>query len=413
MFTQMGGGWAPSISSVSCELVVCEKPPPLLHGVTEGDSYNYGDFVMYSCLPGFDMKGDSVQTCQGDRTWSGTQPVCVAQSCGPPPIVQNAQVQTTGETYLHNASYVCNAGLQLVGPKTLMCLSNGTWSLPAPTCEVAKGCNSPKQMLHGKVQERNLNTGRAVEFQCDKGYNLVGEPVVVCIGGNSWSSTFPTCQPKSCSAPPGWRDDGSQQEFHVGQSVRVTCPKGQQVKGSGSITCRPDQTWSSISSACERVSCGPPLHVANGVVRGAVFQFGDVAVYSCFGGYAMEGVGRSRCLENGTWTPPPTCRAVCWLHCQNGGVCQRPNTCSCPEGWMGRLCEEPICILPCLNGGRCVAPYQCECPTGWTGTRCHSAVCSSPCLNGGRCIRPNRCHCSPGWSGHDCSRKRKSGYYHF
>lgn len=56
------------------------------------------------------------------------------------------------------------------------------------------------------------------------------------------------------------------------------------------------------------VSCGPPLHVANGVVRGAAFQFGDVAVYSCFGGYTMEGIGRSRCLENGTWTPPPTCR---------------------------------------------------------------------------------------------------------
>lgn len=168
------------------------------------------------------------------RYMHASTPLCLcivstAQSCGPPPIVQNAQVQTTGETYLHNASYVCNAGLQLVGPKTLMCLSNGTWSLPAPTCEgiedgpnprqhpsalssffselfnlsffsvmsVAKGCNSPKQMLHGKVQERNLNTGRAVEFQCDKGYNLVGEPVVVCIGGNSWSSTFPTCQRES------------------------------------------------------------------------------------------------------------------------------------------------------------------------------------------------------------------------
>lgn len=53
---KLGGSWAPSISSVSCELVVCEKPPPLLQGVTEGDSYNYGDFVMYSCLPGFSMK---------------------------------------------------------------------------------------------------------------------------------------------------------------------------------------------------------------------------------------------------------------------------------------------------------------------------------------------------------------------
>ena len=54
--TKLGGGWVPSIPSVSCELVVCEKPLPLLHGVTEGDSYNYGDFVMYSCLPGFEMK---------------------------------------------------------------------------------------------------------------------------------------------------------------------------------------------------------------------------------------------------------------------------------------------------------------------------------------------------------------------
>ncbi|XP_034532135.1 sushi, von Willebrand factor type A, EGF and pentraxin domain-containing protein 1 isoform X3 [Notolabrus celidotus] len=357
---QLGGTWSPSFSSASCKLVVCEKPPPLLHGVTEGESYNYGDFVMYSCLPGFGMKGDSIQTCQGDRAWSGTQPLCVAHSCGPPPTVSNALAQTTGETHLHNASYVCNVGLQLVGPKTLTCLSNGTWSLPVPTCEVARGCISPKQIMNGKLQERNLNTGRAVEFQCDKGYNLVGDSLVMCMGGNTWSSTFPTCQPKFCPAPPGLRarrsGNRTQQAFYVGQSVRIVCPKGQQVRGSGTIICRPDQTWSPISSVCE---------------------------------------------------------TVCWLHCQNGGVCQRPNTCACPEGWMGRVCEEPICILPCLNGGRCVAPYQCECPSGWTGTRCHSAVCSSPCLNGGRCIRPNRCHCSAGWSGHDCSRKRKPGYYHF
>lgn len=67
--------------------------------------------------------------------------------------------------------------------------------------------------------------------------------------------------------------------------------------------------WGGLTRClCAGVSCGPPLHVANGVVRGAVFQFGDVAVYTCFSGYAMEGRSRSRCLENGTWTPPPTCR---------------------------------------------------------------------------------------------------------
>uniref|UniRef100_A0A8C4GKW0 Sushi, von Willebrand factor type A, EGF and pentraxin domain-containing protein 1 n=1 Tax=Dicentrarchus labrax TaxID=13489 RepID=A0A8C4GKW0_DICLA len=461
---EKGGVWSPGVPM--CGRGRCSAAPPTVpNAVQQGGSATFSDTVIYRCRPGYQPKGYPHLSCGRDGRW-GEPRISCEPSCGPPPTVQNAQVLTTGQTYLHNASYTCNVGLQLDGPQSLTCLANGTWGLPAPTCEgrmngpfminiftlhatvantkrttLAKGCDSPKQIPHGKVQEHNLNTGRALEFLCDKGYNLVGDRLVVCMGGNTWSSTFPTCQceklcthtetlrgchtseqftgtgvflTRSCPAPPGWREggrgNGSQQEFHVGRSVRVTCPKGQQVKGSGTITCRPDQTWSPISSVCERVSCGPPLHVANGVVRGAVFQFGDVAVYSCFGGYAMEGVGRSRCLENGTWTPPPTCRAVCWLHCQNGGVCQRPNTCSCPEGWMGRLCEEPICILPCLNGGRCVAPYQCECPSGWTGTRCHSAVCSSPCLNGGRCIRPNRCHCSPGWSGHDCSRRREMAY---
>lgn len=69
--------------------------------------------------------------------------------------------------------------------------------------------------------------------------------------------SFLSLAAKSCPAPPGWNSSGDrvQQEFRVGQSVRVTCPKGQQVKGSGTITCRSDQTWSPISSVCERRYC--------------------------------------------------------------------------------------------------------------------------------------------------------------
>lgn len=67
---KVSGSWSPSISSVSCEMVMCEKPPPLLHGIVEGDSYNYGDFVMYSCLPGFDMKVKLIQSSFA-FFWSG------------------------------------------------------------------------------------------------------------------------------------------------------------------------------------------------------------------------------------------------------------------------------------------------------------------------------------------------------
>ncbi|XP_064199795.1 sushi, von Willebrand factor type A, EGF and pentraxin domain-containing protein 1 isoform X2 [Anguilla rostrata] len=356
---QPGGSWSPPFSSGTCVPVSCGKPLPLHHGNVVGDSFNFGDTVIYKCLPGFQIQGDSIKICQGDKTWSGSHPVCNAVSCGPPPAVENAVAMATGETYQSNVSYLCNSGQQLVGLQNLTCLADGTWSQPAPKCEAAQVCETPREPLNGKMQEHLLATGGAVEFQCDTGYTLQGESLIHCLSNGSWSSEFPTCAPKPCPPPPGHEEMSShatQDKFFVGQRVSVTCPKGYQTQGVVSVTCKSDQTWTSTNAACE---------------------------------------------------------TLCWLQCQNGGVCLKPNTCSCPEGWMGRLCEDPICILPCLNGGRCVAPYQCECPTGWTGTRCHSAVCSSPCLNGGRCIRPNRCHCSQGWSGHNCSRKRKSGYFHF
>ncbi|XP_061107701.1 sushi, von Willebrand factor type A, EGF and pentraxin domain-containing protein 1 isoform X3 [Conger conger] len=411
---QPGGSWSPPLSSGSCVPVSCGKPLPLHHGNVVGDRFNFGDTVVYKCLPGFQIQGDSVRVCQGDKTWTGSKAVCAAVSCGPPPAVENATATATGETYRSTVGYLCSPALRLLGPRNLTCLADGTWSRPTPACEAAQACEAPREPLNGKMREHSLATGGAVEFQCNAGYTLQGEPLVHCLSNGSWSAEFPACAPLPCPSPPGLMEQrNTTQEFFVGQKVSVTCPKGYQTQGVATVTCKSDQTWSSPSVDCERVACGPPLHVANGVVRGAVFQFGDTAVYSCFGGYGMVGSSRSVCLENGTWTPPPTCKALCWLQCQNGGACLKPNTCSCPEGWMGRLCEEPICILPCLNGGRCVAPYQCECPAGWMGTRCHSAVCPSPCLNGGRCIRPNRCHCSQGWTGHNCSRKRKSGYFHF
>lgn len=66
--------------------------------------------------------------------------------------MKNALVQTTGDTYLHNASYACNAGLQLVGSKTLVCQANGTWSLPAPTCEGMTGACEVFRVNKGRTE---------------------------------------------------------------------------------------------------------------------------------------------------------------------------------------------------------------------------------------------------------------------
>ncbi|CAG5959827.1 unnamed protein product [Menidia menidia] len=94
------------ISSASCVAAGCDKPRPLLHGLMEGDRFGFGDAVRFSCLPGFLLKGDSTQTCQEDKTWSGTRPVCVE----------------------------------------------------------AGGCQAPPLLMHGSVHEHSLSTGRALEF---------------------------------------------------------------------------------------------------------------------------------------------------------------------------------------------------------------------------------------------------------
>lgn len=53
---QVSGKWSHPFSSKSCVPVICEKPLPIINGLVEGKSYNYGDVISYTCLPGFELQ---------------------------------------------------------------------------------------------------------------------------------------------------------------------------------------------------------------------------------------------------------------------------------------------------------------------------------------------------------------------
>ncbi|GAA6068711.1 von Willebrand factor D and EGF domain-containing protein-like [Tachysurus ichikawai] len=91
--------------------------------------------------------------------------------------------------------------------------------------------------------------------------------------------------------------------------------------------------------------------------------------------------------------------------CMNKGKCVGPDTCSCPSGWRGKVCDVPVCLQKCKNGGECVGPNTCHCPAGWEGLQCQTPICKHKCQNGGKCVFPNFCQCRSGHTGSTCSTR--------
>ncbi|XP_035383802.1 protein kinase C-binding protein NELL1 [Electrophorus electricus] len=86
------------------------------------------------------------------------------------------------------------------------------------------------------------------------------------------------------------------------------------------------------------------------------------------------------------------CRAFCEEGCRSGGTCVSPNTCVCPSGFTGRLCETDIdeCaegLIQCHNHSRCVnlpGWYHCQCRSGFHDN-------GSYLLDGSSCVDVDEC----------------------
>uniref|UniRef100_UPI00398EE43F sushi, von Willebrand factor type A, EGF and pentraxin domain-containing protein 1 n=1 Tax=Pristiophorus japonicus TaxID=55135 RepID=UPI00398EE43F len=401
----------------TCVPLSCGAPPPLQNAAVIGGLYTFGSRIHYRCLEGYVLEAErATQTCLEDGSWSTHSIICKPQSC-PLPFTGVANVVVSGTEFTFNESIIisCKEGYRLSGENRSTCQLNGFWNPPISDIVCFPvSCEEPLPPSHGSIQGTSYEYQGSVTYQCDYGYELQGDAERFCQEDGAWNGMEASCRRIICE-PHSLVENAV--SIRTGDSymsnISFVCNFGYRLIGPQNITCLANRTWSQPLPHCEEISCGEPVQVTNALVRGVRHDVGDVATYSCYSGYMLEGSRASSCLENGTWATPPVCKAVCRFPCQNGGVCGRPNMCTCAEGWMGHLCETAICILPCLNGGLCIAPYKCDCPSGWTGSRCHRAVCQTPCLNGGTCVRPNRCHCLPSWSGNDCSRRRKSTYFSF
>ncbi|XP_030851587.1 E-selectin-like [Strongylocentrotus purpuratus] len=82
---------------------------------------------------------------------------------------------------------------------SLACLANGTFSDDVPTCEIVT-CNIPAFPANlttdnsqcGTEMRRDYNT--SCTYECQPGYDLIGNSSVKCQASGALSADLPTCE---------------------------------------------------------------------------------------------------------------------------------------------------------------------------------------------------------------------------
>ncbi|UJR36530.1 hypothetical protein I4U23_029251 [Adineta vaga] len=224
-------------------LIYCKSPPPkLTNGIIKRDrvSYYTGKGYLgsmeYMCLPGFNLLGNKIVTCQ-NGIWS-TMTQCIPKKrCAPiKSYPKNTIIESNNVAYFQNDPQQIIVGSTIVlrcmdyyefdstsgGSLHIECQNDGSWT-PMPSCKPAEGlCNYSKLYLPSgsritrmnfKFSEHNRQlhaVGSNLEYTCEDGYRLHdGQTslIVECLESGSWSP-LPVCEfvyhaerPIRCSYP--------------------------------------------------------------------------------------------------------------------------------------------------------------------------------------------------------------------
>ncbi|XP_039458695.1 complement factor H-like [Oreochromis aureus] len=165
----------------------CSVPPKIPHAVIVHQDYQEvfaaGSEVQYECEDGYTAEGAHNKksvctqgswaqgpTCTSSSTSDSnnrdSRPMLMnVRSCGARPSIENAIIVEEGPMYL---KYQCNGFYKLVGPDTVNCYSDGSWS-KLPTCEEAFCVVDPARYArHGLAvtQSEYMREGETKTFRC-------------------------------------------------------------------------------------------------------------------------------------------------------------------------------------------------------------------------------------------------------
>uniref|UniRef100_A0ABI7W869 Sushi domain-containing protein n=1 Tax=Felis catus TaxID=9685 RepID=A0ABI7W869_FELCA len=322
----------------------CSEPivPGGYRDKTSRPPYRHGDSVTFTCNTNFTMKGNKSVWCRANRTWGPTPlPICESdfpQECTSLPKIPNGH--HTGESVGSFApglsvTYSCEPGYLLVGEKTIRCLSSGKWSAAFPGCKEAQ-CEPPGPFLNGEIEgPPSLRVGVTVNFYCNEGYWLQGQPSSRCViaGQRASWTRMPVCKEILCGPPPsilnGRHTGNPSGNIPYGSMVTYACDPDPEkgvsfiLTGKKTIHCTANSqktggVWSGPAPRCElsssAIQCPPPQiprgHISSGWKE--QYSYNDTVVFACTFGFTMKGSKVTRCNGQGAWEPSvPVCEKEC------------------------------------------------------------------------------------------------------
>ncbi|KAM7379008.1 hypothetical protein PAMP_004588 [Pampus punctatissimus] len=157
------GTWS-SLPVCDKSVQACGEPPKVSHAIIINQGYQdvfaADSEVQYECEDGFTAERDTKTILCTDGNWTAA-PTCIDR-CGRIPAVLNGIVETH-EQFL---KYQCQFYYKQLGPQTVVCYSDGTWS-KLPTCK-ATFCtvDTAKYALLKSVGVKYLADGETMKFEC-------------------------------------------------------------------------------------------------------------------------------------------------------------------------------------------------------------------------------------------------------
>uniref|UniRef100_A0A8C5KH53 Complement component receptor 1-like protein n=1 Tax=Jaculus jaculus TaxID=51337 RepID=A0A8C5KH53_JACJA len=335
------GHW--SVVTPTCKEAQCEPPGQFPNGqVKKPPSLRVGTTINFFCNEGYHLQGPPSSQCviAGQNAIWTKKPVCQEILCPPPSSVLNGRHtgnSSANAPYGSTVTYTCDPGPEkgvnyiLIGEKTIYCTINsqktGTWSGPAPRCELstpAVQCPRP-QILRGQmlsVQKDQYSYNDTVAFACEPGFSLKGSRSIRCNAQGTWEPSAPLCEKEiTCPPPPsihnGTHTGSSSEDVPYGTVVTYTCHPGPEegvqfnLIGDHTIHCTHDSQergiWSGPAPLCKLslpdVQC-LDVRIANGyTLSGKVtpYFYNDSVTFRCNTGYVLNGNTQIRCKADGTW----------------------------------------------------------------------------------------------------------------